>query len=134
MVEIIGDNPWSPGMQSYTYVPDQLIAGNLQLVTDTVNIGGAAPMQRGTILGQIAATGVYVLSVKTATDGSEKPSAVLVDNVNPAGETVRGGVYELGIFNQNRIIFDSSWTVPELKNALRPFSIFLRDSLQAPAS
>ncbi len=134
MVEVIGDNPWTPGMQSYTYVPDQLIAGNLQLVTDTVDIGGADPLVRGTILGQITATGVYVLSVKTATDGSETPCAVLVDNVSPAGATVRGGIYELGIFNQNRITFDSSWTVPELKNALRPFSIFLRDSLQAPVS
>ncbi|NTZ48393.1 head decoration protein [Lelliottia aquatilis] len=134
MVEVIGDNPCTPGMQSYTYVPDQLIAGNLQLVTDTVDIGGANPLVRGTILGQITATGVYVLSVQTATDGSEVPSAVLVDNVTPGGATVRGGIYELGIFNQNRITFDSSWTIPALKTALRPFSIFLRDSLQAPAS
>lgn len=134
MVEVIGDNPCTPGMQSYTYVPDQLIAGNLQLVTDTVEIGGDVPLVRGTILGQITATGVYVMSVKTATDGSENPCAVLVDRVSPDGATVRGGVYEMGIFNQNRITFDGSWTVPELKNALRPFSIFLRDSLQAPAS
>lgn len=134
MAEIIGDNPCVPGMQSYTYVPDQLIAGNLQLVTDTVDIGGTVPMVRGSILGQITATGVYVLSVKTATDGSQSPSAVLVDNANPAGATVRGGVYELGVFNQNRITFDASWTLPDLKNALRPYSIFLRDSLQAPTS
>ncbi|MFZ5274746.1 head decoration protein [Enterobacter asburiae] len=134
MVEVIGDNPYTPGMQSYTYVPDQLIAGNLHLVTDTVDIGGADPLVRGSILGQITATGVYVLSVQTATDGSEVPSAVLVDNVSPGGATVRGGIYELGIFNQNRITFDSSWTLPALKTALRPFSIFLRDSLQAPAS
>lgn len=134
MVDIIGDNPCTAGMQSYTYMPDQLIAGDLQLVTDTVDIGGTALLVRGTILGQITATGVYVLSVKTATDGSENPCAVLVDNANPAGSTVRGGVYEMGLFNQNRITFDSSWSVPELKNALRPFSIFLRDSLQAPAS
>ncbi len=133
-VDVIGDNPCTPGMKSYTYLPDQLIAGNLQLVTDTVDIGGADPLVRGAILGQISASGVYVLSVKTATDGSEVPCAVLVDNVSPGGATVRGGVYEMGIFNQNRITFDSSWTVPELKNALRPYSIFLRDSLQAPAT
>lgn len=134
MAEVIGNNSWSPGMQSYTYVPDQLIAGDLQLVTDTVEIGGTDVLLRGTVLGQITTTGVYVPSVKTASDGSEKPCAILVDDVTPGSSSVRGGVYLIGLFNQNRILFDSSWTLPELKNALRPFSVFLRDSLQAPAS
>lgn len=130
----IGDNPWSPGMQSSTYVPDQLIANNLQLVTDTVTVSGTAPLVRGTVLGQVTASGEYVLSVKTAGDGSETPCAILVDYVDPANGAVSAGIYQMGMFNQNRITFDASWTVPELKDALRPLSIFLRDSLQAPSA
>lgn len=38
----------------------------------------------------------------------------------------------MGEFNQNYIIFDDSWTAPELKTALRPLAIFLKDSTQAP--
>ncbi|OYG97457.1 head decoration protein, partial [Shigella sonnei] len=43
-----------------------------------------------------------------------------------------GGLYLMGEFNQNHIIFDDSWTAPELKTALRPLAIFLKDSAQAP--
>ncbi|HFE2893075.1 TPA: hypothetical protein ACF24Q_005104 [Klebsiella pneumoniae] len=43
-----------------------------------------------------------------------------------------GGLYLMGEFNQNHIIFDTSWTAPELKTALRPLAIFLKDSAQAP--
>lgn len=130
----IGDNPWSPGMQSSTYVPDQLIGNNLPLVTDTVMVSGTAPLERGTVLGQVTASGEYVLSVKTASDGSENPSAILVDYTDPTSGAVSAGIYQMGMFNQNRIIFDASWTVAELKDALRPLSIFLRDSLQAPSA
>ncbi|HAT1603265.1 TPA: head decoration protein, partial [Raoultella ornithinolytica] len=45
-----------------------------------------------------------------------------------------GGLYLMGEFNQNRIIFDNSWTVPALKAALRPLAIFLKDSIQAPVA
>ncbi|WP_337049762.1 head decoration protein [Serratia fonticola] len=129
----IGDNPWIPGMRSSTFVPDQLIANNLQLVTDTVMVSGTAPLVRGTVLGQVTASGEYVLSLKTASDGSEKPSAILVDYTDPTNGAVSTGIYQMGMFNQNRLTFDSSWTIPELKDALRPLSIFLRDSLQAPS-
>jgi hypothetical protein len=36
--------------------------------------------------------------------------------------------------NKNRITFDPSWTLATLKPALRPFGLFLRDSVQTPAS
>lgn len=132
--EDIGNNPWIPGMRSSTFVPDQLIANNLQLVTDTVMVSGTAPLVRGTVLGQVTASGEYVLSLKTASDGSEKPCAILVDYVDPTNGAVSAGIYQMGMFNQNRLTFDASWTLPALKDALRPLSIFLRDSLQAPSA
>ncbi|HCT9408471.1 TPA: head decoration protein, partial [Raoultella ornithinolytica] len=72
-----GQNPFAPGMESALFVPDQLIAGTLQLVTDTGIITGGT-YKRGTVLGVVTASGKYKLSVKTATDGSEKPAAILV--------------------------------------------------------
>lgn len=45
-----GQNAFAPGMKSALFVPDQLVAGTLQLVTDTGIITGGA-FKRGTVLG-----------------------------------------------------------------------------------
>ncbi|MEF3100120.1 head decoration protein [Raoultella terrigena] len=128
-----GQNQFAPGMKSSLFLPDQLIAGTLQLVTDSGIITGGT-FQRGTVLGMITASGKYTKSVKTATDGSETPVAILVDNVDASTSDQNGGLYLMGEFNQNRIIFDNTWTVPALKAALRPLAIFLKDSIQAPVA
>ncbi|QHB31874.1 head decoration protein [Yersinia canariae] len=128
-----GQNAFQPGMRSSLFTPDQLVSGPLQLVTDTGVIAQAATLSlRGTVLGKIKASGQYIKSVKTATDGSETPVAILVDNVDSTAAAQRGGAYLMGQFNQNSIIYDNSWTLAELKTALRPYSIFLEDSIQAP--
>ncbi|EPJ1886647.1 head decoration protein [Enterobacter asburiae] len=126
-VNQIGNNPWRPGMVQDLYVPDQLVSGPLQLVTDTVTITGGKAYKRGTVLGVVTASGGYQLSVKTATDGSEVPSAILVDDVDATAGDVQGGVYLMGEFNGHRIIIDNSWTVETVAQALRPSSIFIRD-------
>ncbi|QZN97350.1 head decoration protein [Symbiopectobacterium purcellii] len=128
-----GQNPFSPGMRSSLFVPDQLIAGPLQLITDTVTVTGGA-FKRGTVLGMVTESGKYTACVKTATDGSETPVAILVDNVDASTTDQAGGVYLMGEFNQNRIITDDSWTLASMKSALRPLAIFLKDSIQAPVS
>lgn len=128
-----GTNPFVPGMNSALFVPDQLIAGTLQLVTDSVTITGG-PYKRGTILGAITASGKYTHCVKTATDGSETPLAILVDDVDASTSDQTGGVYLMGEFNQNYITVDNSWTIAEMKVALRPLAIFLRGSIPAPVA
>lgn len=135
-VNQVGQNAWAPGAQHDTFVPDQLLSGPLQAVSDTVTIlaGAAATYKRGTVLGVVTASGKYTLSVETATDGSQVPQAILADDVNATATDVLAGVYLMAEINQNRITFDSSWTLATLKPALRPFGIFLRDSVQAPAS
>ena len=100
----------------------------------TILTGSAATYKRGTVLGVITASGKYTLSVATATDGSEVPQAILADDVNATVADTLAGVYLMAEINKNRITFDPSWTLATLKPALRPFGIFLRDSVQAPAS
>lgn len=118
-----------PGARSTLFVPDQLIAGNLKLVTDTVTIGASQTLIRGAVLGRVTATGDYVLSVETATDGSQIPCAILVDNVTTAaGATQTAGVYLQGEFNSNYLTFDASWSVTTLKAAIRP-TLFIKTAL-----
>lgn len=129
-----GQNQFAPGVSSAQFIPDQLISGPLQVVTDSVMIAKGAQYRRGTVLGCVTETQRYTLCVATATDGSEKPSAILVDDVDATGAEQNGGVYLMGEFNHNRLVFDSSWTIPALKIALRPLAIFLRDSVQTATS
>ncbi|MEL5408775.1 head decoration protein [Serratia nevei] len=129
-----GQNQFAPGMESSLFVPDQLVSGPLQPVTDSVTIGVSGALKRGTVLGMVTATGAYIPSKKDATDGSEKPSAILVDNVDTTTTVQTGGVYLMGEFNQHRLIFDATWTIAELKAQFRPLAIFLRDSIQSPVS
>nr|ELR5039315.1 head decoration protein [Providencia stuartii]ELR5082456.1 head decoration protein [Providencia stuartii] len=124
-------NPFQPGVRQAVFNPDQLISGPLQVVTDTVTIAKAGILKRGTILGKITASREYVLCKKDATDGSEKPCAILVDDINTTEDSVLGGVYLMGEFNHHKTTYDASWTISELTDELRKFSIFLRDSVQA---
>lgn len=129
-VNQFGDNPWRPAVVQDTYVPDQLVSGPLQLVTDTVILTGAQTYRRGTVMGIITASGKYQISVKTATDGSEVPSAILVDDVDATAADINGGVYLMGEFNGHRMILDTSWDLATIAPALRPFGIFVRSVVQ----
>lgn len=220
IVNSYGDNPQMPSITSEVYIPDQLIAGGLKLVTQPIMLSGNTPYPRGTVLGQqtdfsvttatgtntgngtvgsinvtsgvlvgtysLAATsatnftvtdpegvalapatvgtaysaeglqftitagatafvagdtfaltvldsiGNFVLCVKTASDGSQTPTAILVDYASPTtGNPVSAGAYLMGEFNSNAINYDSSWTVPALAAALRPFGIFLKGAIVA---
>lgn len=54
IVNNLGDNPQQPGVYAESYIPDQLIAGNMKLVTASVTLG-TGTLQRGTVLGQQSA-------------------------------------------------------------------------------
>lgn len=131
-VQSIGGNPQQPSISAQTYIPDQLIAGPLQLVTDNALIAsGQGVLARGTILGVVTAIGKYIVSKQTATDGSQVPSAVLADVVDATSSDANGGIYLQGEFNGNALIFDSSWSLAALKPLLRPLEIYVKTSVSA---
>ncbi|MBO9647366.1 MAG: head decoration protein [Variovorax sp.] len=220
-VNSVGDNPQQPGIYAEAFIPDQLIAGNLKLVTGNGTLGTGA-LKRGAVLGQQTGTvtqanptnvgngtlgsitkgaairpgvytlratsatnftvagpdgaampnatvgtpyvsadlnftltaggtafaagdafninvpgGNYILSVATASDGSEVPVAILADDADASGGAVAIGVYLMGEFNQNAILPDASWGAnaaawtPLLSNPLRNVGIFLKSSVTA---
>ena len=65
VVTSIQDNPFQPGIVAETYIPDQLIAGGLKLVTMPVTITGSAKVARGTVMGRVSA-GAITSSTGTA--------------------------------------------------------------------
>ena len=126
----IGDNSQVPGVAAEIFLPDQLIAGNQKIVSDTVVLG-AGNLPRGAVLGQITASGNFILSVKTAVDGSQNANAVLADATDASAGPVNCGVYLTGELNGNALTFDASWTTATLKPVLRPLGIFIKNAVSA---
>lgn len=122
MTTNFGDNPFAPGMQSDAYIPDQLIAGDAKLVTDSVTITGAAALARGSVLGQVSvgAAGAAVAGANTgngtisaiALQGKAKPGAYSLrftgattyNVVNPNGVELTPG-YAAGAYADAEINF-----------------------------
>jgi hypothetical protein len=77
------------------------------------------------------AIGTYKLSVATASDGSQNPSAILADAADASGGPVTIGLYVAGEFNQNSLNYDASWTLPALRAALRSQTIFVKSAVSA---
>ncbi|MFT9016419.1 MAG: head decoration protein [Acetobacter sp.] len=118
-----------PTSQQAVFVPDQLIAGNLKLVTSTVTFASGTTLVRGQVVGRVTASSDYIPSVKTATDGSQVPCGIVVDAVDASAAATQGAIYEMGEFNSNYMTFDASWTLADLTQALRQFSIFVKTGL-----
>lgn len=86
IVNSVGDNPQQPGIQSDVYTPDQLIAGNLKIVSASVQLTGAAPLQRGSVLGLQSFGALSASTGKTFATGS-----ITLANNPAAGDTVTIG-------------------------------------------
>jgi hypothetical protein len=68
-VTSIGDNQQAPGILAETYIPDQLIAGDLKLVSDSVTITGGADLVRGSLMGTVT-VGAAAAAVAGANTGN----------------------------------------------------------------
>lgn len=77
------------------------------------------------------AIGLYIESVKTASDGSQNPVAILADYADASGGTVSTGGYVAGEFNISAMTYDASWTAATLTSALRAYGIFAKSSVSA---
>lgn len=84
-VNSLGDNPQQPGIYAETYIPDQLIAGNMKLVTAN-GVLGSGTLQRGAILGQQTGTVVSAAGTNTGngTIGSISKGAAVRDDLRAA--------------------------------------------------
>lgn len=74
-----------------------------------------------------AGTGLYVLSVASATDGSQIPDAVLGENTPLAdGEDIESLAYIGGEFNADNLTFGAGHTADSVRDILRAKGIYIR--------
>lgn len=111
---------------------DVLIAGDHPVRSMGVTIAsGAGALARGTVLGKITASGEYTTSTSAATDGSEVPTAILVEDVDATAAAANTVVYIAGDFNTNALTIGAGHTAAAIREGLREKSIFLHDAVPA---
>lgn len=91
----VTNNPQCPFIGTDVFVPDQLVAGNLKLVTDSVTIG-AGTLVRGTVLGQIT-SGAATSAAKSG--GNTGNGTLTLDATTPKLTGAQVGVYTVRCIN-----------------------------------
>ena len=98
----------------------------------TITAGGVAfKVADSFTLNVFDAVGTYVECVRTATDGSQFPLAILVDDADATSGPVTAGAYLSGEFNAARLIYGATWSLPALVSAMRPYGLFAKSSISA---
>lgn len=105
------------GKSDETYTPEQVVIGASDVITRPETFKSGADVAALTVCGRIAATGKLIKSVQTASDGSEVPVAICIENVASAAADKVGPAYIAGEFNVDALVWDASWTTDALKLA-----------------
>ena len=101
-------------------------------ITLTITAGGVAFKAADSFtLNVFDVVGTYVECVRTATDGSQFPLAILVDDADATDGPVTAGAYLSGEFNAARLIYGATWSLPALVSAMRPYGLFAKSSISA---
>jgi hypothetical protein len=108
-----------------TYVPDQLSAGSFPVVIDVGVIASGHNLKRGAVLGQITASGEYLLSVAAATDGSEAPKVVLEEDVDTTAGAKAAPIRLTGQVAGSQLTLGAGLTLAKAKADLRQFCLFI---------
>ncbi|MGI4812460.1 MAG: head decoration protein [Janthinobacterium lividum] len=99
-------------------------------VNFTITAGTTAFVAGDTFtLTRFLATGTYLPCVKTATDGSQTPIAILVDYLDPTSGAAEGGAYFTAEVNGAKLIYDPSWAMADLAVALSARNIYVRNNV-----
>jgi hypothetical protein len=130
-VNSVGGNPQVPGVAADAFLPDQLVAGPHQIVTDTITLASGQVVQRGAVLGLITASGKYALALSASGDGSQNPSVIAADTIDASQGDALGAVYVAGEFNGNALILGTGITLAAAKAAFRPQSIYVKTAVSA---
>lgn len=85
----------------------------------TVTVGGVAFVAGDGFDIAINAEDTYLVSVKTATDGSQTPSAILAADTDTSAGAINSPAYFEGEFAGEMMTIDASWTIATVQAALR---------------
>jgi len=109
-----------------TVLPQSLVLAGPTPIIQTLTFAPGQTLPVGAVVGVAnsgANAGMAVLSVRTATDGSQVPVGICALPVvtymeNGAPVPKQGSAYAQGLFNANYLQFDPSWNIDAIRLAL----------------
>jgi hypothetical protein len=110
---------------------DGLIAGEFPKAERTVVIASGQNLTRGAALGEITASGKFILSLSAAADGSQVIRAILLDDCNASAADQRALVAFTGEFNPAKVVFGTGHTSASTDQACRDRGIFWKATVPA---
>lgn len=112
-----------------TFVPDSLVLGAWDARKVTIK-AGAGVLKRGHVLGQIKASGKFIVSASAAADGSEEPDRILAEDVDASGATdVEAVAFIAGTFDQSKLTLGAGHTLGSIEKPFRLRNITLENPL-----
>lgn len=115
-----------------TYSPDQLIGSNSELLESRkYTLVSGQNVLRGTVLGVITTGGKLSKSLSAASDGSQTPFGIAVDDVDASAGDKEILVYVRGNFNEHALIVGTAHTLASIREGLRSKGIILQTPIQA---
>lgn len=109
---------------SVTY--DNLLLGDLPLISEEMEIAQSQTLVRGTVVGKITASGYYVACAHDAVDGSQTPIGVLMSDVTTTTAELPGTMYVFGLFNEDDLTFGGTSTIADLRDAMRLAGLYVK--------
>ena len=85
-----------PSLTNNVFVPDQLIAGSHQIVTDTVTIASGQVLTRGTLIGQQTASQYATVATPSTVSGGTNAGAETIGSIS-TGVEVKQGAYRVNL-------------------------------------
>ncbi|AKA25490.1 head decoration protein [Pseudomonas chlororaphis] len=109
-----------------SYLPTQLSAGDFPIVMDTGVIAAGQKLARGAVLGQVTASGEFLLCKAAAEDGSQKPTAILDQDVDTTDGAKSVPIRLTGQVLGSQLTLGEGLSLAAAKAALRPLCLFIR--------
>lgn len=112
--------------KSEGWTPDGLVASNASMLySEPGTLLSGQNLARGAVLGKITSGGKLVLSLSGASDGSQVPYGILVDDVNASAGDKPCLVYVRGDFQAQALTLGASHTLASIEAGLRDRGIFI---------
>ncbi len=93
---------------------DSIVAGSDDIATTEVVITSGQNLAQHTPLGQVTATGKFVVWAPGASDGSEKAVRMTANAIDATGSEVSSQVYKAGTFNTDLVAFPAATDAQKL--------------------
>jgi len=107
--------------------PDGLILANGEYITDSATIAsGAGSLVRGTVMGKITTGGKLLKSLSAATDGSQVPFCILLEDTDATSADKVAPVLLAAEVDGAKLTLGTAHTLASIKDGLRDLGIYIR--------